>query len=180
MPLTPLPATNTKRYFIKWTAGGLSHSTQVRVSDDTDNAFAVSFLQNDLAILLPALGTNVVIDGLDVAENGSDIRNPVAGWTVLTGTGGVDVTGQDRARSFSLRGRSATGRKTKALFWGFVVAHQPDFELALADQSAAQSDFQAQVQARNNQWLAIDGTKPNFGTNYLEDYNDHWEKELRP
>lgn len=180
MPLTPLPASNTKRYFIHWTAGGLEHFTQCRVSDDTDNAFAVAFLQNDLTILLPALGDNVVIDGLEVAANGSDIRNPVSGWTVLSGTGGTDVVGQQRARSFSLRGRSTSGRKWKALFWGFIAALQPDFELALADQSTAQSDFQTQVQERTNQWLAIDGTKPIVRTNFLEDYNDHWEKELRP
>lgn len=180
MPLSPLPASNTKRYFIRWTAGGLVHFTQCRVSDDTDNAFAVSFLQNDLLILVPVLGDNVVIDGLEVALNGSDIRNVVSGWTVISGTGGVDLTGQERARSFSMRGRSSSGRKMKALLWGFIIARQPDFELALADQAAAISSFTSQVQARTNQWLAIDGTKPVMETNLLEDYNDHWEKELRP
>lgn len=180
MPLTPLPAFNTKRYFIKWTVGAFQHTTQMRVSDDTDNAGAVLILQNDLSILLPALGDNVTIDGLEVAENGSDIRNPVAGWTVLTGTSGLTISGQDLARTFSLRGRSITGRKTKILIWGMAGAHNPDFELALADQSAAQSGFMSQVQARFNQWLTIDGTAAVWDTNYLEDYNDHWEKEMRP
>lgn len=180
MPLTPLPASNTKRYFIRWVAGPYTHHTQIRVQDSIDNATALAAFQNDLNILLPALGDNVIIDGLEVAENGSDIRNPVTGWSTLTGSAGGNISGQDFARSFSMRGRSASGRKVKILLWGFAHAHQDDFELALANQTAAESDFQAQVQARSNCYLAIDGSSPDWRTNYLEDYNDHWVGEARP
>jgi hypothetical protein len=122
----------------------------------------------------------VVIDGLEVAELGSNIRNPVPGWTVIAGTNAVNISGQWLARSFSMRGRSTTGRKTKMLLWGFTVAEQPDFELALANQSATVTAFMDQVQARTDMFLAIDGSKPDWRTNLLEDYNDHWEHELRP
>lgn len=180
MPLPPLPASNTRRYFLLWTVGATSHHTQIRVADTVDNANAVLAFQNDFGILIPDLGTNVVLDGLEVAEKGSDIRNPVPGWTVLTGTGPIAINGQGLARSFSLRGRSLTGRKTKMLLWGFHIGAQADFELALANQTTTQQAFQAQVQARTDMFLAIDGTKPDWRTNYLEDYNDHWEHELRP
>ncbi len=180
MPLPPLDASNTKRYFVLWTIGGTKHHTQVRVIDAIDNATAVLAFQNDFSILLPDLGDNVFIDGLEVAENGSDIRNAVSGWTTLQGTSGLDCLGQFQARTFSLRGRSSSGRKVKMLLWGFVIGRQDDFQLNLSDQTTGQSDFMTQVQARFNAYLTIDGSPAVWRTDYLEDYNDHWEKELRP
>jgi hypothetical protein len=180
MALAPLPASNTKRYFFRTVCGAFAHFTQVRVQDSVDNAAALAAFQNDLLALRPAFGSNVVIDELLVAEHGSDIRNPVAGWTLITGTGGVAISGQNFSRSFSLRGRSATGRKVKLLMWGFINDPQPDFQLAVADQLPSQITFQATVQTRASYYLAIDGSKPDWRTDYLEDYNDHWEKELRP
>jgi len=179
VPLTPLPASNTKRYFIHWTIGGTSHHTQIRVLDSVTDGAAITALQDDFSLLLGALGSNVVLDQLLVADNGSDIRNPVSGWSTLTGTASP-VSGQDLARTFSLRGRSSSGRKTKMLLWGLTTGEQPDFQLALADQPAEQSDFMSAVAARSNMYLAIDGTVPVYRTDYLEDYNDHWQKELRP
>lgn len=180
MPLSPLPASNTKRYFLQVTAGAFVHHIQIRATAVTVDGAALAAIANDFTILLPALGNNVTLDSLEVADVGSDIRNVVPGWTLLTGSGGTPVVDQDVARTFSLRGRSTTGRKVKMLLWGFIEAHQPDFELALADQTAAQSNFQAQVQARPNLFMAIDESKPDWRTNYLEDYNDHFEKLMRP
>lgn len=179
MPLTPLPANNTRRYFIIVTGPSFTHRIQVRVDATQDNATAVPNLQADMTVLAPAVGDNYAFTGLEVAEIGSDIRNPVAGWTVIPGGAVIPVTGQDIARSFSIRGRSSTGRKTRNLLWGLTLGHQPDFEYSPAPESDL-GLFIAQVQGHVHSWLAIDETKPIFAGNLLEDYNDHYEHELRP
>jgi len=104
---------------------------------------------------------------------------PVAGWTVIPGGAVIPVTGQDIARSFSIRGRSSTGRKTRNLLWGLTLGHQPDFEYSPAPESDL-GLFIAQVQGHVHSWLAIDETKPIYAGNLLEDYNDHYEHEMRP
>jgi len=98
---------------------------------------------------------------------------------VIPGSAGIDVVGQDVARSFSIRGRSSTGRKTRNLLWGLTLGHQPDFEYTPPSESDL-ALFIAQVQGHVHSWLAIDGSKPIFAGNLLEDYNDHYEHELRP
>ena len=180
MPITPLPASNTKRYFWVWTVGSLEHRTQIRVSDDFENGDALAQFAGDLAILSDIMANNVAVTSIEVAANGSDIRNPVAGWTVVPGLGTNDpVTGQDLARSFSIRGRSTTGRKMKSLLWGLILGEQPDFEYTIVPETPA-GDFMASITGHLRSWLAIDGSKPVFKGNWFEDYNDHWQRELRP
>lgn len=179
MPLTPLPANNTKRYFVVVTGPTFTHRIMVRVDNTIDNAAAVANLQADFSVLAPEIGNNYAFTGLEVAEEGSDIRNTVPGWTTITGGAVIGVAGQDIARSFSIRGRSPTGRKTKNLLWGLTAGHQADFELSPTPESDL-ALFIGQVQAHAHMWLAIDGSKPVYAGNLLEDYNDHYEQELRP
>jgi len=178
MAISPLPADNTKRYFLVVQNGAFTHSIQVRVADTVGDSAAVSSLQFDMNLILADLSTNTSFVGLLVAEKGSNVRNPVAGWTTLTGTSAAPTGGQDLARAFSIRGRSTTGRKVKYLFWGLTVGEQPDFEWDPTLTGFATLINQMGVRA--SYYLAIDGSKPIFRTNMLEDYNDHWVKELRP
>lgn len=178
MSLPPLPAENTKRYFLVVQNASFMHTIQVRVADTVGDAAAVAAFQFDMNLILGDISNNTSFVGLLVAQNGSNVRNPVAGWTTLSGTVAAPTGGQDLARAFSIRGRSSTGRKVKYLFWGLTVGEQPDFEWNPTLTGFA--TLIAQMEARASYYLAIDGSKPTFRTNMLEDYNDHWVRELRP
>lgn len=179
VPLPPLPANNTKRYFLVVTGPTFTHRMQVRVDSTQDNATAIANFQADMAVLAPVMGDNFSITGLEVAEQGSDIRNVVPGWTVVQGSSGTNPAGQDLTRTFSMRGRSTTGRKVKVLLWGLALPHNDDFEYTPPSESDIAA-FIGQVQGHVHSWLAIDGSDPVWAGNLLEDYNDHYEKELRP
>jgi len=179
MPLPPLPASNTKRYWLIVTGPSSQHRIQVRVADSVSDAAAVAGIRSDFAQLGTALAGNYTLDGLEVAVKGSDIRNPVSGFAQVIGPG-LAISGQDLARTFSIRARSTTGRKVKWLLWGITVAEQPDFQLGAADLGPGLSGLLGAMIARSDMYLAIDGTKPIFKPDMLEDYNDHWEKEMRP
>jgi len=180
MPVTPLPEDNTRRMFLNWEVGALSHSTMIRVADGPTAEAIRDDLHGMFVFLIDFMASNCHIVGLDEAVSGSNVRNPVPGWTVIDGLGTNDtVTGQRLARSFSYRGRSATGRKTKGLLWGLVLPEQADFQYT----PTVGSDLVTFMNALNSftfEFLAIDGSKPVYKSDLLEDYNDHWEVELRP
>jgi len=180
MPLPPLPEENTRRMFVNWSVGGTHHSTQIRVSNGPTAAAIMADLHGMFALLPDFMGNNVSIDSLDEAAEGSNVRNPVPGWTPIVGLATNDpVTGQHLARTFSYRGRSSSGRKTKGLLWGLVLPESGDFRFV----PAAESDLRSFMDALNSftfEFLAIDHTKPIYKNDLLEDYNDHWEQELRP
>ncbi len=178
--MAALPQSNTKRYFVTWGTPLGPHTTTIRATAATTDADALANIHADYVLLAPGLATNVTLDALAVAAINSDVRNPVAGWTQIVGTGGTTLTGQFQARSFSARFRSTLGHKGKILTWGLVVAAQADFELAPASFPASVAAWLASIISRANYYIAIDGTKPVFHPNLLEDYNDHWVKALRP
>lgn len=180
MPLTPLPEDNTRRMFVNWTVGSMSHSTQIRVADGPTAAAIMADLHGMFALLIDYMGNNVSIDSLDEAVSGSNVRNPVPGWTPIEGLGTNDpITGQRLARTFSYRGRSATGRKTKGLLWGLVLPEQADFQFTVDPETDLRS-FMDALNSFTFEFLAIDGSKPVYKADLLEDYNDHWETDLRP
>lgn len=178
MPLTPLPEDTTKRYWVIYTYGPYTHKFQIRASNTLSDSTALSDLQFDFNILKTSMAGNVDFIALEVAAAGSNVRNPVPGWSTITGTTAADTDPQHYVRSFSIRGRSTTGRKTKNLLFGVQLVEQADFEAS--PPVGGLSTFITQMQARTTLFLAIDGSKPSYRTNVLEDYNDHWQKEARP
>lgn len=179
MPLTPLPASNTKRYFLVVTGPSFTHRVMCRVDSTIDNASAVANLAADCSVIAPIMGDNYSFTGLEVAEVGSDIRNIVPGWSVIAGSSGQNPGGQDLTRTFAVRGRSTSGRKFRNLWWGLVLPHNDDFEYTPAPETPADA-FLSQLQGHVHMWLTIDGLKPVIYRNLTEDYNDHFEHQVRP
>ena len=108
--------------FVNWTVGSMRHSTQIRVSPTPTAAAILADLHGMFSFLSDFMASNCSIVGLDEAVAGSNVRNPVPGWTTITGLGTNDaITGQHLTRTFSYRGRSPTGRKTKGLLWVLVL-----------------------------------------------------------
>lgn len=180
MPLIPLPADNTKRYFLVYAVGGFEHRWQVRVADSINDASAVSNLTTVANLLKPELHSDFVFTGLEVALKGSNIRNPVGTWLPITGTGGTAATGQLRTATHSMRGRSQSGRKIKILLFGVARTQEPDFELTPAPGTGLGDFIQGVLNTSSTFFLTIDGTNAVWKPNVLQDYNDHFEKEVRP
>lgn len=178
MPLTPLPADNTKRMFLIVLHGTHLHSTQIRVLDTVPESTLVTNVAFDFNLLKSQMYNDASIVGVEFAQKGSNVRNPAPGWATIFGTGPATPNAQHYARSFSMRGRSANGRKVKMLLWGIDAGEQPDWELnpGVGDFTT----FVSSVQTRASMYLSIDELKPVWYSNLLEDYNDHWVKEDRP
>ena len=180
MALTPLPSNTTRRYFLQYQAGGLEHTFQVRSTETISDAEAIGAFQTQLAILKPRLYSDVAFYGIERADLGSDIRNPLTGWTVVPGTNAFATPDNEKAYTISFRGRSATGRKVKNLLFGCSVARQPDWEVTPDVTDEFHTFIANALNGSARLYMAIDGSKPVWKPNLLLDYNDHWEKELRP
>lgn len=178
MPITPLPPSNTKRFWVVYTYGPHLHKMQVRTTNDFPDASALANLQFDLNLIASEMRNEWAAVGLEVAAAGSDVRNPVAGWTTISGTGGITTQAQHFIRTVSIRGRSASGRKVKYLLFGSTLGETDDFEITPG--VGGFSTLIASMESRASMYLAIDGSKPVLRSNLLEDYNDHWEKVVRP
>jgi hypothetical protein len=178
MPLTPLPESNTKRYFVGQQAGALHHEIQIRVSDAVDNAAAVSALQFVFGLVAENMFDDCFFDTLNVAENGSDIRNPVAGWTTIGGGVLGAQPNNDEPLTLCARGRSTDGRKVRLFLWGMQFTRGENWELIPTPDSGLDL-FLERLNASPNLFLSISGAQPVWQGNYTVTYNDAAIKNKR-
>lgn len=179
MPLTPLPANNTKRYKMLYVVGGVNHSLTARCSSSQSDGTAVGYFNAAFAVLAAFLGSNVTWTELDVALQGSDIFNATGGWSPLTGTG-ISCSGINGPRAICFPGRTSGGRKTKAFLYGADnnYATPATFEEDPITTTAL-SDFQDLLVGQSDFWLGIDEIKPSWYERLTVKVNDHFVQELR-
>lgn len=178
MALPPLPPNNTTRYFLNYTVAGISHTLQQRVDGTATDSGALAAFNDFLDALDGVLGTNATFLGVDKAVAGSDVRNPVAGWTPRSGAGGFTVTGDARAFQISFTGRSVDGRKVKWQMWGVGPSSDGDFRWEPGD-IAYLDDAIASMASFANHWVTISSLKPVMHTYTNYGYNDHTVRQLR-
>lgn len=179
MPLPELPSYNTKRYFLGLADAQAQHHIQVRCADTVSDSQAVIDLGFSVDLLLPVTFNDYTWNELLVAEHGSDIRNPVPGWTPLVGTNGFSQSDQQAPLAITARGRSSTGRKCKFALWGQQFTQQADW-MYIPVLLGAHAQFMQIVITTPSYFLAIDGTKPVWKTDFTVDFNDHWVQAARP
>lgn len=179
MPLSPLPAYNTKRYFVGLEDPNAQHHIQIRVADSIDNASALTALQYTFGLVQPVTFSDYTFNELLVAENGSDIRNPVAGWTPIAGSSTFAQADREFPLMITARGRATSGRKVKFALWGqfFTIPTNWLYDPVSPGDHAT---FLALVNSSPTYFLAIDGTKPVWRADFTVDYNDHWVQKARP
>jgi hypothetical protein len=173
MPLSPLPETNTKRYFLVYTAAGLTHQLQARCADTVGDSTALTFLSDIATALAPSAGTNTTFAGVEVAANGSNVRNIVPGFTPIAGTGGGAVGGAEIVKSWCISGRAPSGRKVKVFVFGMFLSTPANYKQDPLTDAALQG-FQGLLNSQTDFWLAIDGTKPVWYFRATTKPNDHW------
>lgn len=179
MPLAPLPSYNTKRYFVGLQDANAQHHIQVRCTDSVSDASALTDLAYTFGLIQDVTYDDYTFNELLVAENGSDIRNPVTGWTPMVGTAAFSQSDVNFPLAITARGRASTGRKVKLSLWGQFFTIPTNWEyvpVALGSHAA----FIAILQTSPSYFLAIDGTKPVWKDDFTVDYNDHWVQKARP
>lgn len=173
MPLTPLPENNTKRYFLRYTVGSDIHDMQARCADSVSDATALSNFTAIAAALQPDAGTGTIFAEVFVALNGSNVRNPVPGFTPVTGTASGAVGGAETVKAWCIPGRAASGRKVKVFVFGMFLSTPSDYKQDPLTNSSLQG-FQGLLNSQGDFWLAIDGTKPTWYFRATTKGNDHW------
>lgn len=179
MPLSPLPESNTKRYFLLYVVRSTQHRMQARCADSVSDAAAVAFFQDIADTLQTFAGTNVTYESVAVAANGSNVINPVAGLTPVTGTGAA-VTELLNPRAYCIAGRASSGRKTKVFLYGANadIATPATYEEDPLVTAPVQG-FQGLLNSQGDFWLAIDGTKPIWYFRATVKTNDHFVDAAR-
>jgi hypothetical protein len=179
MPLTPLPASNTKRYKMRYTVGGINHSFTSRCSDAQTDAAAQTFLDALFADIRGGLGTNVTWVDLEVALSGSDVFNSTATWTPTSGLG-TAVSALDLPRSVCIAGRTSGGRKTKTFLYGFTSTFAtPDTYELDPIPAGVFTDWHSLLVSQADFWLGIDGIKPTWYLRATVKPNDHFVDKAR-
>jgi hypothetical protein len=115
-----------------------------------------------------------------VALEGSDVLNPVAGLTPVTGTGSA-ITDPALPRSLGFAGRASSGRKVKCFLYGFSftdVGLIDTWEQEPITISELQG-FQGLLNSQSDFWLAIDGLKPVWYDRFTMTFNDHYVDAAR-
>lgn len=156
-----------------YTVGSEQHSMQSRSTPSFSDAVAVSHMQAVAAALQPAAGSDVTFLGVEVAAQGSNVRNPIAGFTPVTGTGGTRATFSN-ALSICIAGRATSGRKTKAFFYGSAGVGIPASYEENPLTTPALQGWQGLLNSQSDFWLAIDGVKPVWYFRATFTWNDHW------
>jgi hypothetical protein len=179
MPVLPLPPENTRRYFLHYSAGALGHTFQIRSTEDISDADAVTNITNAFLNLTPTMYADVVFDSLERADKGSNVRNPVAGWATLVGGSIDNVPAIEKAYTVSFRGRTQGGHKIKNLLFGFPLTREADWQ-ANPGEATGLATFIGILNSSARLFIGIDGLKPVWKSDVLQDYNDYWEHQLRP
>ena len=178
MPLPPLPPENTRRYLMAYTVGTQEHHMLARADAAHSDASAVASMQAVAIALKAECANNVNFIALLVAAQGSNVFNPISGWTVQTGAVGAPITDNRRAYEVAISGRSSTGRKSRAYLYGWAGVAPINFEQDPLTAPGLQG-WQGLMNSTAGLFLAIDGSKPVWYFRATFNYNDHYERTLR-
>lgn len=179
MPLTPLPADNTKRYKMVYNVASKQHSFIIRAADAVTDADAGAALTDAFAALSTLLSSATNWLRLEVALSGSNVFNNTFEFAASVGTGS-GINPIDEPRAFCFAGRTSGGRKTKLFLYGItsVLVTPGSYEQQPITQ-ANLADFHDLMQAATDLYLGIDGIKPDWYDRVTIKPNDHWVDQAR-
>lgn len=171
MPLDPLPPSNTQRFWIGVAGGGHQHHIQVRTTNAIEPAQAVIDLGFVVTTLQPTVYNDYTFNELLFAEQGSDIRNPVPGWEVVSGLEPFGQPATEHPYTICARGRSTSGRKVKLFLWGMNSPRDGNW-MHIPVAESPEEAFLAILVTTPSYFLAIDGTKPVWQLDYTCHFAD--------
>jgi hypothetical protein len=162
-----------------YVVGGTQHTMLSRSSSAQNDGVAAAHFQALANSLQVTMGTNVTFVGVEVAAQGSNVFNPIGGFTPVTGTAGA-VAPVDFPRAVCFPGRTTNGRKTKVFLFGVSSAYVTP--ATYEEDPLVKAEFQGMQGLLNSQsdfWLGIDGVKPSWYFRCTVKTNDHYVDAAR-
>src|SRR5258708_4920959 len=173
----PLPADNTKRYFLIYAVDTEVHRMQFRCADSIGDATALANIAALVTAIAPTAGSNTTYAGVEVALRGSNVINPVAGFTPVSGGSG-SVSGATLQNAWCISARAPSGHKAKIFLFGLFIALPADYKQDPLTDAGLQG-FQGLLNSQSEFSLAIDGTKQVWYFRATVKAHDHWVDHVR-
>jgi hypothetical protein len=169
---------NTKRYFLDY-EGLMGHRTmQFRTNDATSDATAVTEISEFITAIRGIIYSSVSFTGLRVALKGSNVSNPVAGWTPILGSAVGTQGGADFPRYFSYVGRSTDGARVRLSVYGSNVIIDPDYRYSTAENATMAAGLAVLNQAPQT-FLTISAAAPIWKNYANGGYNAYHQRKRR-
>lgn len=182
--MAPLPANNTGRYFVDYTANGRQHTVLFRYTQGAGpvppSAGFLTQVQNFLDAVAPLMPTDFAIVGARYSAWLSNISLPWAAPT-LSVAGAYTPDNSSAPGFLSFIGRGDTGRRVRIYMLGAgLVPHQEtgveNYRVTTAE-NADVSSAVAILQSGN--FTDIGNTTPAWYSYANLGYNAYWQKEMR-
>lgn len=176
MPVTPLPPSNTRRYFLDYSVGGIQHTLTCRTTGTVSAGTAAVAIDGFLSAFGTTLHELTVI-GFRISAAGSDVSLPV-NWPEADTYGTGALTGANRARFSSITGRSTAGRKARVDLYGLKENPNASWRFLPTDFTWVSAAITA-LGATTGCFTAIDGLPVDWHAYVNINMNDHWVDEFR-
>lgn len=171
-----LPANNTDRAFVTYTADTATHTLMVRVN----GAASDGDLSEEIGGVLDTIGDELSLCTFvkfERAAEGSDIRVPAV-WSGPATWGSGDPEANKIAWFWSFTGKDSAGHKTRVDFFGRHLAANDDYRVAAAANVHIADTIAAMNDAANS-FYSIAFNTPFWNQYANESYSQHWVGEAR-
>lgn len=179
MPVTPLPPSNTERWFLDYTVIDTHHVLIMRTADAVSDGAAAEALDTFLSAIAPGCSA-ITIDGLRHAAATSDLTFP-ASTTGLSATYGSGV-GQliDIPLQATFTGRSTDGRKARVGMFGWDAQTDSSWRYTTAENANVAATIAAlNSLSASGFFVSISGGGVIYHPYMNIGYNDHWVDKRR-
>lgn len=179
MALSPLPETNTARYFYDYSVEGDDHTMVVRVSDDASLSVVAGWIDTYLTALGSIIATINTV-GFRFAERGSNVTNPVDDGDLAGSYGTGTQSAILRPAQLSFTGRSQDGRKNKTSLFGLAALNDQSWRVTPLDNPAVTEAVAALNEASAaGVFVSISGRRTIWHSYMNIGVNDHGVSKAR-
>ena len=180
MPITPLPADGTDRFYLDYTVQGEAHTMIARA----DGGYLASDAADGFAQLLTALTPLIVVTtivGMRHSVAGSDVTVPVGTGDLEATYGTESAVVVNKPLQATFTGRSLDGHKTRFGFYGLAQQTDQSWRYTVAENThvADALDVLGAFSAAGL-FISISGGRVSWNKYMNVGYNDHFvQKERR-
>lgn len=127
------PQDNTARFFLDYEGDMGKRTVQFRPLGAATESAMITEIAGLINILKAIIYPSVTFNSLRVAVAGSNVTNPVTGWTPILGTASSTLSTENYPRFVSFVGRDTTGNKVRMSFYGTNVSISADYRLLVGE-----------------------------------------------
>lgn len=177
MPLTPLPANNTDRAWLKYTSKTVEHELCFRLPSTATQA---QFITTATAIangLKAWMNTSDSFTGLRHQDSGSTVSFPLA-WTSIAGTNAEAIEADEGADFLALSGRSLAGYRCRVTFFTGIINPANGYREPPSTAGSTKALYDT-ITGLSPALVAIDGALVVWNAYINIGRNAYWTRQLR-